>query len=127
MTALDPQGIEDDHWATQERRAWRGDPYDAVSYGPVTPARMAMAALRRAEDRALVFACQHGVDPETGWTDEQYARALAEHDLPAFASLPDGPRRDGRRRRVNAAHLLAHRLTPGSGRCWACRDWGSGR
>jgi hypothetical protein len=72
------------------------------------------------------------------WTDEQLDRALADHDMPALALLPDVPCgimvriatlcRDTapsqRWRRLNATHLLAHAMLHDGQRCSSCVEWG---
>jgi hypothetical protein len=92
----------------------------------------------RAEQLAAEFNARYGVT--TAWTDEQLERALADHGMPALATLPPGPRgimagddvddptdEESRRRwrRSNAAHLLGHVILHGGTRCGGCSDWGT--
>lgn len=88
------------------------------------------------ERMAAEFNARYGAD--FGWTDEQLDRALADHQMPPLASIPDEPRgmMRGTRfdpldlnqrhqwRRGNAAHLLGHVILHGGERCSGCEDWG---
>lgn len=91
-----------------------------------------------AEQQAKAFNARYGV--RDTWSDEQLERALADHGLPALASLPGEPRgmmarehpvrgplgamAQHRWRRTNASHLLGHVIAHGGERCDGCRDWG---
>jgi hypothetical protein len=105
------------------------------------PSDQELAFLERAERLAEAFNERYGVDPSSGWTDEQIAVALAEHGFPPLFSLPGEPRGMMRRaatpaeleqtaaepstawRRTNAMHLLGHAMLHGGQRCPGCQDW----
>lgn len=92
-----------------------------------------------AERRAERFNARYGI--HGAWTDDQLRKALADHGMPSFETIPDEPRgmmaRDpsirypssaaGRHRwrRTNAGHLLGHVIMHEGRRCDGCRDWGT--
>jgi hypothetical protein len=90
----------------------------------------------RAEQLAEAFRTRYGVT--MAWTDEQIEAALADHELPALATLPaeprgkmaehfrapTGPGEGHAWQRMNAMHLLGHVMLHDGQRCGGCEDWG---